>query len=407
MTEPSAEQKGKRLLYFVVAWAVLAAIFLSTGAVYLFRARKATVEAVRMDQVQRTRAGAATVAFSSASKFSNSVSIVLGEQEVGHGLKLNEYEKDGRSTVEQVEGVSARVIRMREERPNSSVYLYFGIDPGFKQQDLSSVRIEVEYLAPSAGTMGIHYDARDAEGITNPKYRDANSQIRLAGSTRWQKAIFETKGDALFNERQNGQSDFRIWSKTPTLFLRKVTVTREISPAENWATRIGPTNQVSVILGSEKPEDGLRYIPDGSDSRTAIEEVNGSPCRHLDRMREGRMFGSCYFAINPTFKATGLTNARVEIEYFCREERSFRVQFDGMDGQTRQRYWPVLAEGAKVMRFGTGADYSTAPEIGRWAVATFHITNAVFRNSQKSKADFRIEVVPPDIYLRRVTVTKE
>jgi len=404
MNEPSAEPKGTRLPYFVVAWAIFSAVFLSTGAAFLFlRARKATTEAVRADQVQKTRAAAAVV----LSSFSNSVSIILGEEEIGHGLKLNDYQKDGKSTVEQVDGVSARVIRVREERPNSSVYLYFGIDSGFKQQDLSSVRIEVEYLAPSAGTMGIHYDARDAEGVSNPRYRDANSQVRLTGSTKWQKAIFQTKGDALFNERQNGQSDFRIWSKTPALFLRTIKVTREISPTENWITQFSATNQVSVVLGSEKPEDGLRHIGNDNDGRTAIEEIDGAPCRHLDRMREGRMFGSCYFAINPGFKEAGLTNARVEIEYFCRAERSFRVQFDGMDGQAHQRYWPVLAEGAKVMRFGTGADYATAPEIGRWAVATFHLTNAVFRNSQKNKADFRIEVVPPDIYLRHVTVARE
>ena len=91
----------------------------------------------------------------------------------------------------------------------------------------------------------------------------------------------------------------------------------------------------------------------------------------------------------------------------AKAERSFRVQFDGMNGDTHQRYLPVLAEGATVMRFGTGADYATAPEIGHWAIATFHLTNAVFRNSQKGGADFRIEVVPPDIYLRRVAVIRE
>jgi len=34
-------------------------------------------------------------------------------------------------------------------------------------------------------------------------------------------------------------------------------------------------------------------------------------------------------------------------------------------------------------------------------------TNAVFMNSQRDGADFRLEVVPPDIYVRRVTVTRE
>ncbi len=37
------------------------------------------------------------------------------------------------------------------------------------------------------------------------------------------------------------------------------------------------------------------------------------------------------------------------------------LQFDGMDGDTHQMYLPVLPEGARVMRFGTGADCAAIP----------------------------------------------
>ncbi len=77
------------------------------------------------------------------------------------------------------------------------------------------------------------------------------------------------------------------------------------------------------------------------------------------------------------------------------------------DDINKRLYMPVLAEGARPMRFGTGADYGTIPTSAVWSRATFHLTNAVFLNSQRDGADFRLEVVPPEIYVRRVTLTRE
>jgi hypothetical protein len=405
MSQTSTPQKGSRLFRFVVAWAVGSALVLIGGAIFLFVHMRKNPSKFVAIATPGPSPVVPEVSQPVAATLSKSVSIALGEEESGQGLKLRNNSGDGSSTVEQVDGVAARALRLEGKR--TTLNLYLQIDPAFKQQDASSVRIDVEYLDPNPGTMGIHYDARDTAATANPIYREADAPIRLTGSGAWRKATFRTKDDAAFSNRQNGQSDFRIWAKTPVLFLRNVTVTRQASPSANWTTQFAGSNQVNTILGAEKPdEDGLRHLAYNTDGRTPIENVDGVPCRHLDRMAEGRMFGSSYFAINPSFKA-GLTNARVEIEYFAKAERSFRVQFDGMDGDMHQRYLPVLAEGATVMRFGTGADYATAPEIGHWAVATFHLTNAVFRNSQKGGADFRIEVVPPDIYLRRVTVTRE
>jgi hypothetical protein len=194
--------------------------------------------------------------------------------------------------------------------------------------------------------------------------------------------------------------------RTPLLYVRRVTVTRESRPDEKWNTQFASSNQVSVLLGQEKPEhEGLRFVMEAGPA--SIEFINEVPCRDLDRLGEGRMFGSLYFAISPSFKRDGLTNARVEVEYHARKDTAFRLQFDGMDGDTHRMYQPLLPEGARVMRFGTGADYATIPTPGVWSVATFHITNGLFLNSQRNGADFRLEVVPPKIYVRRVTVFRE
>ena len=37
----------------------------------------------------------------------------------------------------------------------------------------------------------------------------------------------------------------------------------------------------------------------------------------------------------------------------------------------------------------------------------FSVADGSFKNSQNGKADFRLEVTPAEIYVRRVTVTRE
>jgi hypothetical protein len=169
------------------------------------------------------------------------------------------------------------------------------------------------------------------------------------------------------------------------------------------------TNKVSIELGKESTEavGGIIHFPEagGRGNVTINQVVDGVPCRYLQR--PGRYCGSLYFEIGPEFKSKSPINARVDIEYLAKPDTAFRLQFDGMDGTVHRKYQPVLAKGATVMRLGTGADYGRIATPGVWSVATFHVTNAVFMNSQRDGADFRLEVVPPEIYVRRVTVTRE
>jgi hypothetical protein len=183
--------------------------------------------------------------------------------------------------------------------------------------------------------------------------------------------------------------------------------------AEGKKVAAGRTNCVSVLLGqlSTEAAGGVIHLPEtgGRGNLTVTQVLAGVPCRLLQR--PGRYSGSFYFEVGSDFKGDGFgsgpMNARVDIDYFAKPDTAFRLQFDGLDGGQHQKYQPVLPVGAKVLGFGTGADYGRAPTTGAWSVATFHLTNAIFMNSQKDGADFRLEVVPPDLYVRRVTVTRE
>jgi hypothetical protein len=377
-------------------------VLVGAAAFFFLHWKKQTIAAMPIAVAAPLAADVQKVAEGEDYSVSNSVTIVLGDNEERHGLKHIADQKDGQTEVESIEGVSARVLRLTGTR--TLLNFYFQIDPAFKQNDLSRVRFEVEYFAPQPGTLDVQYDAR---GEGDPaKYRKADNGLSLVDGKGWQRATFRTAGDAILSNRQNGRADFRIRARTPLLYVRRVAVTREPPPDEKWRTEFSSSNEVTVLLGQEKPEeDGLRFVT--KNSPPTVEVLDGVTCRYLNRMNENRMFGSLYFSISPGFKRAPIKNARVEVEYLGKKDTAFRLQFDGIDGETRRMYQPILPDDARVMRFGTGADYGTIPTPGVWSVATFHITNAVFMNSQRDGADFRIEVVPPELYVRRVTVMRE
>ncbi len=333
---------------------------------------------------------------------SNSVSIRLGEAEDSQGLVLIDTERDAVTTIESFDGVTARVVRL--DGTHSERYCYFRIDPSFKQDNLRRARIDVEYLAPEPGTLSVHYDALARPDGRSAAYKSVARTASLAGTNAWQTATFDTRDDAAFSNRQNGGSDFRLVVRAPVLGVRRVTVTRESVAELSWGADYSASNQVSVLLGQENPEDGLRVITDVSDGVTVVTNLDGVTCRYLNRTTERKFSAYYYFEISPSFKRLDLTNAEVEIELLTKRRSDIRLQFDGIEEGVGPAHVPTLPVGAPVVRYG--ANFGRIPVVGAWTVATFEITNAIFQNSQNGGADFRLEVVPPEAYVRRVTVTR-
>src|ERR1043165_2407534 len=169
MSETSASQRGSGLFRFVIIWAVASALVLMGGAIFLFL--KARKNQVVTDTSPAPKPVAPKPSQPVAYTPSKSASIAPGEEESGHGLTLSQNVRDGGSTIEQIGGVPARALRLEGKRTTPNLYLQ--IDPAFKKEDVSSVRIEVEYLDPNPGTMGINYAARDSAATATPIYREA------------------------------------------------------------------------------------------------------------------------------------------------------------------------------------------------------------------------------------------
>src|SRR5258706_1705772 len=151
----------------------------------------------------------------------NSVTIFLGQAEGGNrvagtGLEHRSRGRDGRTIVENVQGVPCRSLHLTDEGVPKG-YFFFSIDPTFKSRDVTRVRIDVDYfdgVEQPAGVFGVQYDARGSEENPALTVKQVLPNVTLKGSGRWLKTTFHLR-NAGFRNAQSGRSDFRLWASPP------------------------------------------------------------------------------------------------------------------------------------------------------------------------------------------------
>jgi hypothetical protein len=160
---------------------------------------------------------------------SDTLSIVLGENESGQGVRLIARERDGLTAVATVNGKQCRRLDLppaKGGKARDKGYFYFALDPSFKQGGAQVVRIEVEYCSESTATLALQYDAIAASRNLSSIYTRTGSRVALDASSEWETAAFHIRNGA-FENAQNGGADFRLEITPPELSVRRVTVTRE------------------------------------------------------------------------------------------------------------------------------------------------------------------------------------
>jgi hypothetical protein len=212
---------------FLFAWAViasLAAVVFAAIALFLYlrpqESEGLSTSTNTMDKGQEDVAQlpVETRDFST----SNVVSILLGKDDAGDGVRHLDRERDGPTTVATLEGVPCRYLH-RKPQNKSMAYMYFVVHPTFKAAEMKRATVEVEYFDGVSGVFGLHYDAIESPG--NRAYVEANRLVRLRGSNVWQTATFQLKEPSFANS-QNGGADFRLWVSPPELYVRRVSVIR-------------------------------------------------------------------------------------------------------------------------------------------------------------------------------------
>jgi hypothetical protein len=164
----------------------------------------------------------------------------LGNEQPGDQITHLFRERDGRTTVMALNGVPCRYLNRKAETRGFG-YLYFLIDPEFKDKDLETAKIELECLVQEPTIIRLQYDAM--EGEAHKKYKSVLATARgvsgegsqvpfsiLQGTNGWQKVTFRVTNAAFLNS-QNGGADFRFEFKPAEIYARRVTVTREKSSA--------------------------------------------------------------------------------------------------------------------------------------------------------------------------------
>jgi len=176
--------------------------------------------------VDRFKSGLSPVAEPGPYTGAKSVEVILGEHDRASGLRHAEHE-DGRTATAVAGGRACRVTQ-RKGKPVS--YLYFQIDDSFKWARAMDVVVEVEFFDGDTGSFTVQYDAHDPAAPFDGAYKAASEVVHMKGTDTWITSKFLLQ-QARFANSQNADADFRIAADAPELFVRRVTLTRIVSPA--------------------------------------------------------------------------------------------------------------------------------------------------------------------------------
>ena len=155
------------------------------------------------------------------------------------------------------------------------------------------------------------------------------------------------------------------------------------------------TNVVLLVFDGTNAVSGhgLRHAYWERDGLTTFTTIDDIPCRRLHLADSD--FGFFYFAIDPTFKKRSPKNVIIDIEFYDQGFGRLGLQYDA----SRAREHPNSAY-TMLDRFEWLNDSH------QWRIASFRVQNASFEGAQNSGSDFRFLISPPDLYVRRVSVTR-
>jgi hypothetical protein len=149
--------------------------------------------------------------------------------------------------------------------------------------------------------------------------------------------------------------------------------------------------RAEIVLGEHNHEAGLRLIVN-DDGMTVPVTIGGSAA--IKPASPDARF--MYFAADDSFKWSPSMHAKLEVEYFDTGKGSLSVEFDGSDPGAP--FHGAYTLGGKRVNM-TGAQ--------QWKTAEFDLAGARFLNSENNEADFRLDLLNPDICVRRVALLRE
>jgi hypothetical protein len=163
------------------------------------------------------------------------------------------------------------------------------------------------------------------------------------------------------------------------------------------------TNSVCVIMAESLQENGLYFV--GPERERAMKtRSNGIACRRFKSVGTNDIF--IRFRIHSSFKSTGLTTARVTVEYCDAAFGAFDIEYDGREADSPDR----SPKGMPTLIVYQHGEYTPAGQQTflektlKWRSAEFTLKNVRFENSQQSNADFLLRINASEFLLRSVSL---
>lgn len=239
--------------------------------------------------------------------------------------------------------------------PATNPYMYFQVDDTWNAAgSRGDAYVNILYYDNGTTPIYLQYDSSQFGTAYDGAYAGAPVTITRMNTGGWKWFTWHVT-DAYFANRQNGASDFRLYS-ADQYFVAYVSI--NIPP------------KVAVTYGTANIQNGIISYS-GGDGVNQPATIGGLNCR--------QSLNSAYFycGVDNNFAYAGnKTDLYVTIHYYDNGTSLLRLEYDSTGG---------------------GA-YKSAGQFNRantntWKAKTWHITDAYFGNRQNFGADFRIAFV--------------
>ncbi|MHC4674324.1 MAG: apiosidase-like domain-containing protein [Planctomycetota bacterium] len=201
---------------------------------------------------------------------------------------------DGDTMVTTIGGRECR----RNAVAGSDNYIYFSVSGSFSYEGSNpDLYITIEYYDTGTGSLTLHYDSPGAQ--TSDKYKDGGS-VTLGNTDTWKSHTFNI-ADAYFGNRQNSNSDFRIYGGSGNIFYLDMVSVSDTPPV---------LSPVAVI--NANPTGGLPPLQVGFDASNSY-DPNGIIVSYEWDFEDDGTIDSTSISANYTYTSIGNYVARLTV----------------------------------------------------------------------------------------------
>ena len=290
--------------------------------------------------------------------------------------------------IETPERISSHAPEMQligaEQGDNKNPITSAGALYGLIAPESSNLNPETEFNQARVVVRGKHVEHwLNGEKVVDYTWGSPEMNSVVAGS-KWKVAhVMQSEGHIALQQNVG-----EIWFRN--IRIRELANDKSAAPRATMVLTPSfmASLSVSVDLGANNRESGLRQVEDVPDGPTIATNVLNQPCRLLFKPVDRQ--AHIYFKVDPTFKRAEAANYRVVVDFYDALPGGFDVDYDAAD---------------RKKKFTTAGKKTLTGEHA-WKTEEFHLKQARFRGAENG-ADFRVRSWAREVFIRKVTLVRE